>query len=989
MMIRQPGIGIILGIALLAGVLHAQVLLDPNQAKTEITLPGDPFLENFYTDGQELSWGKFTVLKAPHDANTVYFQNSRTLLLHWDFATEYLAPFEGLNPLEFDQITLYEPDQQGVLGAVLTSTSVGPDRRITEYGIQLVRHDPYSREETLHWLQVVRDAVQVDPNVQPFYFPTYEQQVVSETHGDWFAEQGFPVGSAAMWTQEDVIYAPGWAMGRLQYVPTDEIESAYTSGDLLPTDILMTDSIPSEVPHVAGIISLAPATPSSHVAILSQTLNIPFVYLASEDAQENARAMAGYRIALRAIRDVGVMDARPLTDLQVETLLDLKAPVTLDIMPIQRTGVYALSTDQLTPEDIDRVGGKAANFGMLRRAIPKNSPPAIALTFDLWIEFLDQAFAGHTLREAIAEKLALHRPSPVSMAALQKDLSDIRDWFKDDNLTTFTPEQKSGILDALTDRTAGFDLQRKIRFRSSTNVEDSDVFSGAGLYDSFSGCLADDLDDDTAGPSHCDPNRSNERGVFRAIRRVFASFYNQNAFLERLRHDINEDKVGMAILVHHSFPDEIEWANGVAVYNNRSQYSKWIDLVTQPGAVSVTNAEPGLIPEEVEVYVSSFGGNLYPSVRAYSSLMPLGQTVMTWEEDYQALSRLCLAAVEEYERVTGKSEYRLEFEYKWIAPDGDLVIKQIREIPSPKTSATETGFLVAEPLTLQTFQGEHADVFANHRLKSQWTLEAQSGWLDTERLANSLFSHIGLTYQAEGVVRELSGQPGDLPEFQHSVTLPGDYRRFETRDRWVLPDLGNPRDMVLSATLRGNASLQAGCPLVTLRDLDFTVDVTHAGPVAGWAYQNGEFVIVDRYEDSVRLVEPKRDSSQDIPQHRHVEQDGIEVDISFVWPPHPTGPTAGYTAPLQRWQQTVITGLTSEPIVLTGDYSQTYRPEHHNFFEHFLFELRLEPDVPASILEELETQGIQQIHVFTGPFGAQGQGIFLYPGKTSEPPGGR
>src|SRR6185436_1075686 len=101
---------------------------------------------------------------------------------------------------------------------------------------------------------------------------------------------------------------------------------------------------------------------------------------------------------------------------------------------------------------------------------------------------------------------------------------------------------------------ARFDSGRKIRFRSSTNVEDSERFTGAGLYDSYSGCPADDLDGDNHGPSQCDPREDDERGVFRAIQKVYASFYNENAFLERRRFRLNEAEVGMALLVHHSTP---------------------------------------------------------------------------------------------------------------------------------------------------------------------------------------------------------------------------------------------------------------------------------------------------------------------------------------------------------------------------------------------------------------------------------------------------
>jgi hypothetical protein len=87
-------------------------------------------------------------------------------------------------------------------------------------------------------------------------------------------------------------------------------------------------------------------------------------------------------------------------------------------------------------------------------------------------------------------------------------------------------------------------------------VEDSEQFTGAGLYDSFSGCLADDLDNDTAGPSRGDPTDGDERGVFGRSAKVHASFYNVR-LPGALKHDVNEAQVGMALLMHCSFPDDI------------------------------------------------------------------------------------------------------------------------------------------------------------------------------------------------------------------------------------------------------------------------------------------------------------------------------------------------------------------------------------------------------------------------------------------------
>jgi hypothetical protein len=52
--------------------------------------------------------------------------------------------------------------------------------------------------------------------------------------------------------------------------------------------------------------------------------------------------------------------------------------------------------------------------------------------------------------------------------------------------------------------------------------------------------------------------------------------------------------------------------------------------------------------------------------------------------------------------------------------------------------------------------------------------------------------------------------------------------------------------------------------------------------------------------------------------------------------------------------------------VLTNYFSQTYRPGHHNFSEDFIFEPRLEPGVPASVLGELNAANIQWIHARWG-----------------------
>ena len=121
--------------------------------------------------------------------------------------------------------------------------------------------------------------------------------------------------------------------------------------------------------------------------------------------------------------------------------------------------------------------------------------------------------------------------------------------------------------------------------------------------------------------------------------------------------------------------------------------------------------------------------------------------------------------------------------------------------------------------------------------------------------------------------------------------------------------------------------------------------------------------------DTVRLVPPALSDRDDLPQTRKMQDTGVTIETSFYWPPHPTGPTAGYTAPLIRWVQTTITGLASEPFTLTGEYAQTYVPGHHNFFEWFLFEPRLEPGLSQETLDELRASDIDLISVSADRFG--------------------
>lgn len=816
--------------------------------KYNINFPDDPLTSEEIFEGDP-QWVKFTIKL--DDPCTVYFQNSKLYEFHYHFATEWLEPFIGMSVEEYFDVTLYDANQQASLGAVIFPPTEGepPTPEFAEYGIQFVRYDPYTKEEIADMFTAVKNSVIADPCVTAFYFPTYEQQQVAEENEAWFSSQGIPIGSITRWIEGNICYSEGWAIGDLKYFPSEQIQSAYINGALLPEDILLTDVVPAEVPFASGIITLSPSTQNSHVAILSRTYGIPFVYLAADsdvntvwELEDELTLLCVYQPG--EICDVRLKDATAtFTPEEIDELFVMKEVLPLEISPMAAYGGYGADTDNLLPEDINHFGGKASNYGMLRQSIPDSSPVATALSFDVWNDFLDQpltpsdsivipangyvvfwaddepgqgarhttfklgksgediglfdaegslidgfsfgaqitdvsygrtpdgndtwsffyegdispnapnpggagvtgeglfinefmadndnivadehgeyddwieiynsepaaidlggmyltddleeptkwmisvGITGSTLREEIANRLADYTYPVYDLAALSADLAAIRNIITNPNITSFSSQMQDAIVAVLEDPNYGFDPNSKIRFRSSTNVEDAENFTGAGLYNSYSGCLADDLDGDESGPCICDPEESNERGVFRAVRKVFASFYNDNAYLERLRRDVNEAEVGMALLVHHSFPDEFELANGVATMEKKTSPEHWdIKLSTQKGAVPVTNPEEGALPEEVGIYAEPGGGMAMTLIRQ-SNLVILGETVMDWQADYNDLTNLLVAAAERFEEVTGKTEYILDLEYKKVAaggaaiPAGGVVVKQIREIP--------------------------------------------------------------------------------------------------------------------------------------------------------------------------------------------------------------------------------------------------------------------------------------------------------------------
>ena len=209
----------------------------------------------------------------------------------------------------------------------------------------------------------------------------------------------------------------------------------------------------------------------------------------------------------------------------------------------------------------------------------------------------------------------------------------------------------------------------KMRFRSSTNAEDLEGYTGAGLYTSTSALPGDA-----------------QRPVDGALRTVWASLWNFRAFEEREYAQIPHDAVGMAVLVHPAYDGEA--ANGVAITANVFDPAPGGEdafyVNAQVGEVSVVEPDPGVLPDQLMYY---FFHNGQPATYyVHSTLVAAGTTVLTRAELFQLGQ--ALAAVRAhfdaiYEPPAGHGALPMDVEWKLVGAAGarHIEVKQARPYP--------------------------------------------------------------------------------------------------------------------------------------------------------------------------------------------------------------------------------------------------------------------------------------------------------------------
>ena len=289
-------------------------------------------------------------------------------------------------------------------------------------------------------------------------------------------------------------------------------------------------------------------------------------------------------------------------------------------------------------------GVKAANLAVLNTLdFPVGTAPdGFAVPFYFYDEFMKI----HGFYDRI--KTMLDNPDFQTDFDVQDDmLDDLRDDIKD-------AESPQWIIDALTAMHAAYPAGQSLRYRSSTNNEDLPGFNGAGLYNSYT--------------QH--PEETEDDGIDKSLKQVFASLWTFRAFSEREFHRIDHLAAAMGVLVHPNYKDEK--ANGVAVsfdpfFNTAGAYY----VNTQLGEDLVTNPEAHSEPEEL---LLNQDGTY--TVLGTSNLVEPGTLLMS-DTQLRQLRQHLGEIHDHFAGLYNLSPYAIEIEFK-ITSANILAIKQAR-----------------------------------------------------------------------------------------------------------------------------------------------------------------------------------------------------------------------------------------------------------------------------------------------------------------------
>jgi hypothetical protein len=282
-------------------------------------------------------------------------------------------------------------------------------------------------------------------------------------------------------------------------------------------EILVLDEVPIQLPPVAGIITSQPSTPLSHINLLAKGWGIPNAYI--KNARELFKQYDGWWVAFETTRENYSIKRADLNQLrEYQQRLKERLDVVRPKFNLSETRLLSL-TQQRKLSSIS-VGGKSANLGEVMRArLPGIVvPQGLTIPFYYYDEFIKRNKFDDEIFTLLNDQKFVHDP-----AYRRERLTELRARIQKG---TFDSALQAQVLKIVKEQYPG----KGLFVRSSSNSEDLPKFSGAGLYTTV-------------------PNVRGEKELIEAIKTVWASLWNFEAYEFRERANIDHSKIFMAVLL--------------------------------------------------------------------------------------------------------------------------------------------------------------------------------------------------------------------------------------------------------------------------------------------------------------------------------------------------------------------------------------------------------------------------------------------------------
>ncbi|HET6646737.1 MAG TPA: PEP/pyruvate-binding domain-containing protein [Pyrinomonadaceae bacterium] len=431
------------------------------------------------------------------DKNKIYYVNSTRYPFHKDFVNgTYLSLERGQ---EFFENNYLKPNRRFILGTVAYQT---PLKRWT---FEFWEGDLIPADQIKSTSEIINQSF-----FQPVAFKPNSLRQEEASAGVEGLARILQSEIASEQAYEPLNLASG--IGRIHII--EKLDEHVEIGS---NEILVLNEVPIQLPPVAGIILAQPSTPLSHINLLVKGWGVPNAYI--KNAHQLLKEFDGWWVSFETRRDTYVIKRADLGQVkEYQQRMASRPDLIKPRSDLTVTRIALLS--QQRARDVIAYGGKSANLGeMLRARLPGIIVPSgFTVPFFYYDQFISENNLDESIHEMMNDQKFVHDP-----VYRRRRLADLRERIQNGALND---QLRGEVLRLVHTQFSG----KGLFARSSSNSEDLPNFSGAGIHSSV-------------------PNVKGDHQLIEAIKTVWASLWNFEAYEARERAGIDHGQVYMAVLI--------------------------------------------------------------------------------------------------------------------------------------------------------------------------------------------------------------------------------------------------------------------------------------------------------------------------------------------------------------------------------------------------------------------------------------------------------